>query len=51
MNYKCRFGNSLYVCGNIPALGNWDPSKALQMNWKEVNHEVFLYVSIYTYLG
>jgi len=35
INYKCTFGNSLFICGNIPHLGNWNPSKALLMNWKE----------------
>ena len=42
INYKCDFGFSLYVTGNIPALGLWDPSKAIQMNWVEVINQAGL---------
>jgi len=35
INYKCEYGYSLYVSGNIEALGNWNPSKALKLNWSE----------------
>mmetsp|Transcript_78747 Transcript_78747/g.92056 ORF Transcript_78747/g.92056 Transcript_78747/m.92056 type:complete len:419 (-) Transcript_78747:261-1517(-) len=45
INYKCDFGFSLYVSGSIPALGLWDPSKAVQMNWIE-GHNWFTEISV-----
>ena len=32
VNYRTRWGEQLYVCGNIPELGNGDPEKAAPMN-------------------
>jgi protein-tyrosine phosphatase len=33
INYKCSFGESLYVVGNIDALGNWNSARALKLDW------------------
>ena len=31
INYHTQWGESLYIVGNVPALGNGDPEKALEM--------------------
>ena len=31
-NFKTNFGENLYICGNIPDLGNWNPEKSLKMH-------------------
>lgn len=31
IHYHTQWGESLYICGNIPALGNGDPEKAVEM--------------------
>lgn len=33
---KVRYGQGVFVCGNVPELGNWDPSKAYRLKWREV---------------
>jgi protein-tyrosine phosphatase len=35
INYRCLFGQSVCVLGNIPALGGWDVSKAFPLIWNE----------------
>lgn len=35
INYKCSFGESLYVVGNIDTLGNWNPARALKLDWSD----------------
>ena len=30
-----KVGDSLVLCGDIPELGSWDPSKGLQLEWRE----------------
>ena len=30
-----KVGESLVLCGDIPELGSWDPSKGLQLEWRE----------------
>ena len=37
LTYKCQYGESLYIVGNISALGSWDPTRALKLTWTE-NH-------------
>ncbi len=32
---KVYYGEAVYVCGSIPALGDWNPYKALKLNWSE----------------
>lgn len=32
VNYRTQWGESLFIIGNIPELGNWEHSHALQMN-------------------
>jgi len=32
-NKHVKFGQALYVCGNIPALGDWDPRRAFKLTW------------------
>lgn len=36
LHYKCEFGDSVYVLGNVPELGNWEISKGLKLKWHEV---------------
>jgi hypothetical protein len=36
MRKRVRFGQGLFVCGNIPELGLWEPSKAYRLKWNEV---------------
>ena len=33
INYPCHFCDSLYISGGIDELGNWDPQKALRLEW------------------
>ena len=35
VNYRCNYGDSVYVVGNIEALGNWNPTRALKLDWSE----------------
>lgn len=35
INYKCSYGESLYVVGNIDALGNWNTARALKLDWSD----------------
>jgi len=45
INKKVEFGYSLYVCGNIVELGNWDIKYALKLNWRDVNtYNIFLII-------
>lgn len=32
---RVYFGEAVYVAGNIPALGDWNPYKAFKLNWNE----------------
>lgn len=36
INYKCNFGEYIAILGNIPELGGWELSKAIEMQWTEV---------------
>jgi hypothetical protein len=33
IHYAASFGDSLYITGNSPALGNWNPKEGLQLEW------------------
>ena len=33
INYHCHFGDSLYICGDLEELGNWDPKKGFRLQW------------------
>lgn len=33
INYHCYYGDSLYICGSIDELGNWDPKKGFRLQW------------------
>jgi len=35
LNFRCNYGNTIYVVGNTEALGNWDANKGLKLNWSE----------------
>lgn len=35
VSYHTKPGQDLYVTGNTPALGNWDPAKAIPMSWQD----------------
>lgn len=39
-HYKIHvnFGEFVYVSGNQQILGNWEPKKALRMQWTESDH-------------
>ncbi|KAL6609885.1 hypothetical protein ACP70R_039854 [Stipagrostis hirtigluma subsp. patula] len=32
---QCAFGQSFHLVGDVPALGVWDPSKAVAMEWSD----------------
>lgn len=32
---ECTFGQSFHLVGDDPALGLWDPSKAVPLDWSE----------------
>lgn len=31
--YTTQWGEEMYVVGNVPELGNWDPANAVKLNW------------------
>lgn len=35
---KVKYGQAIYVCGNIKELGMWNPEKSLRLRWTEVNY-------------
>lgn len=35
IEYVSTLGNNVYVVGSIPALGSWNPSSAVKMNWNK----------------
>jgi len=35
VNYKCNYGDSVYVVGDIDELGNWNPQRAIKLTWSE----------------
>ena len=35
---KLKFGQGLYIVGNIPEIGNWDPMNSVRLNWTEGNN-------------
>lgn len=35
INRPVQFGKGVFVTGNAPELGNWDPSKSLKLFWSE----------------
>ncbi len=35
LHYKTSFGQDIYISGSTAALGNWDETKALKMNYQE----------------
>ena len=37
VQYATIFGEKMAVVGGCDALGNWDPSRAVEMNWSERN--------------
>ena len=37
---KITFGQAIYVCGNTPALGMWDPKNAFRLKWNEVRYNL-----------
>ncbi len=38
IHYHTQWGQNVYVCGNIPALGNWNPAEAVAMQLRQNNH-------------
>lgn len=38
---KVKFGEAIYVCGNINQLGKWDPSKSYKLQWNNVIIDIF----------
>ncbi|CAD8207554.1 unnamed protein product [Paramecium octaurelia] len=37
IHFATQFGKALYLTGDSDILGNWDPKKAIRMNWSEGN--------------
>ncbi|CAD8086749.1 unnamed protein product [Paramecium sonneborni] len=37
IHYITQFGQALYLCGDDESLGNWDPCKALRLQWNQNN--------------
>jgi hypothetical protein len=37
IHYMASFGDNLYITGNSPALGNWNPTEGLQLQWTNDN--------------
>ncbi|GBF97310.1 hypothetical protein Rsub_10001 [Raphidocelis subcapitata] len=35
IHYRCAFGEAVHVCGSHEALGAWDPSRAVRMEWTQ----------------
>jgi hypothetical protein len=35
VNRPVKFGKGIFISGNSPELGNWDPSKAVKLFWSE----------------
>ena len=46
INYKCNYGEFIALIGNTEELGNWDTSKALELQWTEVK---FSYYNIFKF--
>lgn len=38
VDYRTEWGQSVYICGNTPALGNGNPAKALRMTISDSEH-------------
>ena len=34
---RVKYGQSVFVCGDIAELGGWNPEKAFRLKWNEVN--------------
>ena len=47
IEYSPTFGNSIYLIGNVPALGSWNPSSAVKLKWNEV---IIFYYLLYLML-
>jgi hypothetical protein len=33
---EVRFGQAIYVCGNLSQLGGWQPEHAFRLRWNQV---------------
>ena len=38
VNYNTQFGRSLYICGNVKEMGNWNPLYAFKLKYSEVRN-------------
>jgi len=36
VNYEARYGESIFVVGNIPELGQWKVEKGFPLKWNKV---------------
>ena len=36
VNFFCKFGYSVYLVGDLPILGAWNPAHAIKLTWNEV---------------
>jgi len=38
VNFFCKFGYSVYLVGDLPVLGSWNPASAIRLTWNEGNN-------------
>lgn len=38
INYNTIYGENVYLVGDIPLLGNWDPKKGFPLAYHHVHH-------------
>lgn len=31
--WHINFGDSVYICGSVPELGNWQPGNSVKLKW------------------
>ena len=43
VNYNTQFGRSLYICGNVKEMGNWNPLYAFKLKYSEVRNIIQKY--------
>ena len=36
IRYETKYGQNLYICGNIKAFGAWDINKSYMLEWHDV---------------
>jgi hypothetical protein len=44
IHYITRYGQALYIVGSTIQLGEWQPSKAIKLQWNHVHFTVIIYL-------